>query len=267
MKQRLQGIVIGILTMAMLFGSVAVFAAAPQTIEVVFGGVRTTLFGQEFVVRDEQGIVIEAITHNNRLYVPVDSILHAMGENVQWNPDTSILNFGETTQTPGEGQQPQTGFAGLLCDMQHANFATGGGRNLHLVRGGSFTSHLGQHDNGIILDTGTSTSFGWPGAMLNANAHIRYDLQGQYRTLTGTAIRPLGISVPGRHESNLRTGGSYTVYIRGDGRLLHRIPNVTAFIPMEFSADISGVDQLVISVIRHGGAGDLFALTDLRLYR
>ena len=101
MKQRLQGMVMGVLVTVLMLSTMTVFAAAPQTIEVIFGGVRTTLFGQEFVVRDDQGIAIEPITYNNRLYVPVDSILHAMGDNVQWNVETGILNFGVAgTATP-----------------------------------------------------------------------------------------------------------------------------------------------------------------------
>jgi len=94
MKQRMQGMVIGILVMTLLFGTITVFAAANRTIEVTFGNVRTTLFGQEFVVRDAQGLVIEPFMYNDRAYVPVDTVLHAMGANAQWNADTGTLNFG-----------------------------------------------------------------------------------------------------------------------------------------------------------------------------
>ena len=63
MKQRMQGMVMGVLVTVLLLGSVAAFAAAPQSIEVTFGNIRTTLFGEEFVVRDAQGMIIQPFMH------------------------------------------------------------------------------------------------------------------------------------------------------------------------------------------------------------
>ena len=95
MKQRMQGMVMGILVMTLLFGTVTVFAASTRTIEVTFGGVRTFLFEHEFVVRDDQGLVIEPFVYNGRVYVPVDTVLHAMGNNASWDASTGILRFGQ----------------------------------------------------------------------------------------------------------------------------------------------------------------------------
>ena len=44
MKQSLKGFVAGILTAVLLLSTVTVFAVTPQTVEVIFGNVRTTLF-------------------------------------------------------------------------------------------------------------------------------------------------------------------------------------------------------------------------------
>ena len=55
-------------------------------------------------------MIIEPLTYNDRVYVPVDSILHAMGQNVQWNANTNTLNFGATqeTQPPVQAGEPFT---------------------------------------------------------------------------------------------------------------------------------------------------------------
>lgn len=79
MKQRMKGAIMGALAMVLLLGTVTVYAAATRNIEVTVGTVRTTMFGQEFVVRDEQGIVIEPFVYNGRAFIPVDTVLHAMG--------------------------------------------------------------------------------------------------------------------------------------------------------------------------------------------
>jgi len=98
MKQRIQGIIMGVLVTVVLLGTATVFATTVQTIEVTFGGVRTTLLGQEFVVRDEDGMLIQSITYDGRVYIPMDTILYALGDNVQWNENTQILNFGISQQ-------------------------------------------------------------------------------------------------------------------------------------------------------------------------
>ena len=98
MKQRMQGMVMGVLVMTLLFGTVTVFAATPQTIEVFFGNIRTTVHGLEFVVRDDEGEIIEPFFYNGRAYVPVETILNAMRQNVQWDEATTTLNFGTPEQ-------------------------------------------------------------------------------------------------------------------------------------------------------------------------
>ena len=102
MKRNLQKMVMGLLMASLLFGSVTVFAANTRTIEVTSGNVRTTLFGQEFVVRDADGAIIEPFIYNGIAYVPVNAVVHAMGVNAQWNEATQTLNFGAigTAQPP-----------------------------------------------------------------------------------------------------------------------------------------------------------------------
>lgn len=102
MKQRMQGMVIGVLATVLLLGTVTAFASTTRTIEVTFGNIRTTIFGQEFVTHNSYGVVIEPFYYNGDVYMPIDAILHAMGDNAQWDEATKTFNFGvaEGEQAP-----------------------------------------------------------------------------------------------------------------------------------------------------------------------
>ena len=93
MKQRMQGAVMGALTMVLLLGAVTVYAASTRSITVEYGGIRTTINGQEFVVRNNAGLVMESFIYNGEVYLPLASVLHAMGGSVQWDRDSRTVDF------------------------------------------------------------------------------------------------------------------------------------------------------------------------------
>ena len=213
MKQRMQGMVMGILLMALLMGTVTALAAAPRTIQATFGNVRTTLFGQEFVVRDAQGIVIEPLTYNGRVYVPVDSILHAMGENVQWDATNGVLNFG--TGVP-------TATAGSLNQLAPLVSATG----------------TVWADNQVTIRYNRTQTATFDDVLLfrgnrGADVSSRHNLGGRFTTLSGT----LGTVDWG--------AGGVSLSFYGDGVLIRTFSvGIDDLIPV--SIDVAGVQQLEI---------------------
>ena len=221
MKQRMQGIVMGVLVMTLLFGTMTVFAASTQTIEVTFGGVRTFLFGQEFVVRDEQGVVIEPLTYNDRVYVPVDSILHAMGNNASWDAATGILRFG---QVDGPVVGTPTGGASFArtvppFDVSHSagdNFTSRGIRIRDNVTMG------GNYYNDVITFT---DSLGMSG-----HVHSLHNLEGRFTTLTGYI---------GRVDGTSQQDGVFRLI--GDGRQIQEIEVRATDLPRLISVNVSGV--------------------------
>jgi hypothetical protein len=95
MKHRLQGIAIGLLVSVFMLGTVSVIAVTEtKRIEVVFNNYKTSLFGKEYKVKNITGDTLESFAYNGSVYVPMEAILHALGENAQWNVDTDTLNFG-----------------------------------------------------------------------------------------------------------------------------------------------------------------------------
>jgi len=228
MKQRMQGMLMGILVTVLLIGTVTVFAATPQTIEVIFGGVRTTLFGQEFVVRDDDGLVIEPITYNGRVYIPVDTVLYAMEQNAQWNEATRTLNFGAATQAPNAGQQQGTM---LGRDIQAFRLDHTFER---LDVGFPLVATIMGVDYVYGFTTNGNTRLG-----PNQTASIFYNLGGSYTTLIGY-FGPCDDSDSGR-------GGEFVIF--GDGRRLDSF-NVATGDPLRpFTVNVAGVTQLRIDFV------------------
>ena len=250
MKQRMQGMVMGILVTVLLLSSVTVFAATPRTIEVIFGGVRTTLFGQEFVVRDDQGMVIEPFIYNGRAFVPVDTVLHAMGLNAQWNEVTSTLNFGTASGT----QPAPSGVRHYLeNDIQATQVSEVRNRGEGIGRfpaDGTFVMNRVPYSSGITatLNRGSNVTF-------------TYNIEGRgYTRLSG---------VFGRVGGHINTPGALT--ITADGVVLSRgddflIASAAPFLgerePSELPREISvaippGTREVVITLQIPGTATGL----------
>lgn len=226
MKQRMQGLVMGVLVMTLIFSTATVFAATTRTIEVTAGNVRTTLFGQEFVVRDDQGAIIESFTYSGRVFVPVDVITHAMDDNVQWDAVTSTLNFGTPAGTP-----PQLPEGRPLVEVAPF-FERSGNNTVRLenvnMRGEPFT-------NAITFAVGT-------------NRWSHHNLAGQFTVLTGTIGR-----IDGTRGTIPRT-----IRFIGDGAELDSFIINENTEPTSISVDVTGVRTLRIEVVPSpGGAAQV----------
>ena len=226
MKQHMQGMVMGVLVTVLLLGTATIFAATPQTIEVVFGNVRTTLFGQEFVVRDSQGLVIEPLTYNGRVYVPVETVLHAMGQNVQWDAYAGILNFGTTAQQPPNLERRTLNSAAPFYDRG----SVGSGE---VPRIAEFVMMGGVEYLDAIVFSRQHHLSGF-----RHNSFTLHNLNGQFTTLSGYFGRVDG-------------SGSVDVILNifGDGRLLQELSVRAGDLPIPISVSVEGVRLLRIEVV------------------
>lgn len=272
-KEKTKGFVMGVMVTVLLMSTVTVFAnSISRTITVTYNNIRLVVNGEEVIPRDGAGNIVEPFIYEGTTFLPVRAVANALGQDVGWDAETQTVFIGSGSAA-SQQPTPQNDDVRLLSQIQHSNFSTGGGREFYLIdNGGSITSHLDViYNNGIIIRTAASTgsstaeSDTWG---ISANAHVQYEMQGQYRTLTGTAVRPKAVDVIGNRNTNMSTNGSHTVVFIGDGRELTRVNNVTPSAPLDFSVDVNGVQTLQISVIQHGAGGQYIslALTDLRLY-
>ncbi|MCL2016500.1 MAG: hypothetical protein FWG68_09675, partial [Defluviitaleaceae bacterium] len=235
-----QGFLSGILLTTLLFSTVSVFAAAPQTIEVIFGNVRTTLFGQEIISRDAQGTIVEPLTYNGTVFIPIDTILQALQENAQWNAATNTLNFGApatgVVTQPNQPQQPQQAVQGGTpftqavppFDVSHNTDRAIVEVSNHPDRrmGGNFAGEVVSYRRG-----GTSSDL----------LHSSHNLGGRFTQLSGVFGR-----VDGSNQRNV------TLTFIGDGRTLQSIDINALDLPTPINVDVTGIQLLRIEV--NGGS-------------
>ncbi|MCL2016312.1 MAG: hypothetical protein FWG68_08730 [Defluviitaleaceae bacterium] len=236
MKQKLQGIVIGIVLTTLLFSTVSVFAAAPQTIEVIFGNVRTTLFGQEIISRDAQGAIVEPLTYNGTVFIPVDTILQALQDNAQWNAATSTLNFGAPSNSVAQPTRERIPLHRAAPFYESGRTGASGNTGAAQARNSdSVTMGGNTYENVIVYN---SSSGNWGSLVGGANgAFTLHNLNAEFSLFTGYIGH-----VSGTAQLNA------TVEIRGDGRLLQTYEVRATDLPIPFEVQVQGVRQLRIDV-------------------
>jgi len=96
MKQRIQGIIIGILISALLFSTVVM--AAPATvwkkIDVAYGDYKIYVDGELFEATDKNG-KIESFSYNGWIFSPFEHIAKTLNKGVRWDGDTHSLYIYE----------------------------------------------------------------------------------------------------------------------------------------------------------------------------
>jgi hypothetical protein len=250
--------VMGILAMALLLGTITVFAAtATRTIEVAIGTYRTFLLGQEFTARTPGGVLVEPFSYNGEVYVPLSSILHAMGDSVRWDAEAGIVHFGAVVARVA-------GAYTWFDQMGHVNYESSG-------PGNQFSSWPlnGRATDGTVFERGHLFSLNNSngagglrrGAIRNddnswSSFHsLEFPLNGHYRIFTGTIVcADTDGGIHFNHRDNNLHGVQFRFY--GDGRLIYTSPPISEGTrPVEFTVDVSNVVNMRIFVDRPGVLG------------
>ena len=116
MKQRIQGIIIGVLITALLVGGIMTVTGASivwKQIDVAYDNYKIYINGEEFKASDKNG-VIEPFSYNGWIYAPFEHIAHALGMSCKWDGNTNSFYITSpksatqtTTQPPTEAPKPQ----------------------------------------------------------------------------------------------------------------------------------------------------------------
>ena len=239
MKQRMQGMVMGILATILLLGTVTAFSADTRTIEATFGNFRTYLFDQEFTVRNTQGEVLQPFMYNGSLYLPAEAILHAMGENASWDATTGVFRFG-SVDAPPTRERVQLQTAAPFFDTGWSgtgNMGRASVSEVAAVEMGGVTYH-----NVLRFRTNNVSHGIWTTAH-NSRAFSLHNLNGQYRLLSGYV---------GRIDGSVMTNAR--VDFIGDGELLQSHDLDATAMPIPVNVLVEGVRQLRVEIyfIQHG---------------
>jgi len=102
MKQRIQGIIIGLLA-AFLISSVTVWAAMySQYIEVTYRDIKLHIDGVLITPRDVSGNIVEPFIYNGTTYLPVRAVGEAFGKRVEWEGNSNTVYVGERLNKPAK---------------------------------------------------------------------------------------------------------------------------------------------------------------------
>lgn len=86
MKQRIQGIVIGLLLGSLVFfGSTAIALTGTRTLEATYHDIRLVINGDEVIPRDANGNIVEPFIINGTTYMPIRAVATAFGLETYWD--------------------------------------------------------------------------------------------------------------------------------------------------------------------------------------
>lgn len=98
LKERIKGIIIGVLIGIMLMGSLSFAKNGSQWIEAVYSDIKIVINGKATVPMDAEGNVIEPFINNGTTYLPVRAISSALNKKVEWNADTKTVEISDVSE-------------------------------------------------------------------------------------------------------------------------------------------------------------------------
>jgi hypothetical protein len=253
MKQRLQGMVMGVVATILLLGTITVFAAPgviTKSIEVTFANYKTSLFGQEYTVQDKDENVLMPFAYAGSVYFPMESILRALGSNAQWNENTGMLNYGAVADASTATTTTGKNFALTVppYDVSHTDMSDKDSIDVRVRY--TATSSMFQSEyydvrkrNSVIMggtvyeNVITYRSGGYP-INKKQSFHSLHNLEGKYAMLTGYL---------GRGDGSNEVNVTFNFY--GDGKVIKTYYLKATDLPTLVSLDVKNVKQLKIEMV------------------
>ena len=242
MKDKLKGMVLGVLISSLVLGGTVTYAATNTKLSVVLENIKYMFDG----VHKQ---TTQSIIYNGTLYVPAKKVAQGFGESFTYDGKNKTAWYGQKNGTfkyldeisyaRVDGKNP-TGSINFKNWTNPANL--------------KFTIADQQYLHGIgsVLDQNYSSG--------DYQKSIDYNLNGKYKKLTGF------IGVDDYTKNSVNTG---TITIIGDGQELFRQENLKGGdMPSKINVDVSGVLKLQIkfeSSVDEGKHIDL-VIGDAKLY-
>jgi len=211
MKQRMQGMFLGMLMTVLALGAVSVVAASGRTIDVVYG-VAIVVEGE--AVDFPEGA--RPFVSEGQVFAPVDVLAGALGFDFSWNEGTHTVYL--------DAQVPQV----LLPFFENVPFFERGGRRGSQLALGTVSMQGTPFPNSLRINFPRTGIGQW-------DAWKHFNLNGEFELLTGIIGRVDGSG----------TGANFISFI-GDGRTLATFSIDGDTSPMDIAVDVRGVRVLRI---------------------
>lgn len=95
MKERIQGIIIGIVITLFLIGTLSFASQHSEYVERFYNNIKITLNGIIIEPKDANGNIVEPFIIDGTTYLPVRAICNALGLEVNWNSETNTVELIE----------------------------------------------------------------------------------------------------------------------------------------------------------------------------
>lgn len=257
MKKRLQGLIAGVLIGAMLTSGAVFAKQISESAELFYNNIKIYIDGGEIVPKDANGNTVEPFIYNGTTYLPVRAISNAFGKDVEWDGAAQSVYIGKKDQTKPDN---------YLDRIQYNDYKEENGNSDVAIINGTITDfQQNVYTNGLLFWNNSTNRYSIEGETDVAQIRIAYPLNSQYKELKGKIVIPQKYNITTWGEKNCGVAPA-DVLIYGDGELLYKAVNVTSSMPFNISADVSGVNQLVIKLSSQGNHSHI-ALTDLALYK
>lgn len=91
MKNRLQGVVIGVVIGVMLVGMISFASTGGRNLWAEFSDIKILIEGSQITPTDANGNAVEPFIVEGTTYLPVRAVAEALGQNVAWDGDTKSV--------------------------------------------------------------------------------------------------------------------------------------------------------------------------------
>lgn len=116
MREKTQGVVIGMAMAAVIFAAPALAASIDaqfNTVNVQVDGQLSMEKGQNYT-REDGKEMPSSINYDGTVYLPLRQVGDLLGQQVSWNGETSTVVIGEQSATETEPEAPASGLTGIV---------------------------------------------------------------------------------------------------------------------------------------------------------
>lgn len=164
MKERLKGLVTGLLIGSTIAGGTVWAGTGMKSIDVLYDNIKIYMDGELVEPKDANGQKVEPFIYNGTTYLPVRAVGNAIGKDVSWDGVEKVVYLGAK---PGDDEN----WLNVCAPYQYT-----GCKEYRLTNNEYFTMSGKKYTNGYTL-------YLWNP---NSTAEALYNLNGQYNSLSFT---------------------------------------------------------------------------------
>jgi hypothetical protein len=94
MKERLQGVLIGLTVGTLIAGGTVYAKSGTENIDVTYDNIKLFMDGEEITPKDGNGQIVEPFIYNGTTYLPIRAVGSAIGKEVSWDGVEKVIYLG-----------------------------------------------------------------------------------------------------------------------------------------------------------------------------